>query len=309
MYHNLPITTNEQTWFSYFNMQPSQVKGQVNSSVEYYKRILYNKIYSVFDFTIPKEWHINWFRFWLFQFGSIAVIYTKKFGWICAPWSPVKLEYQYQPKIIMVTNSYLDNTVIGEVGNNASIIHLFDDYYGYEPIVCRYAELLANVEKSLNVNLFNTNVSFFAEAENKKKAEEIYEAYSEASTGKPFVVVGTKVLKGEPLKPLLPNSKQNFLSTELLEVRRGIMNAFLTEVGIRNVSVQKKERLTQGEYEENNDETQALTSVVFDNLKKDIETTNRVSGLNLSVKLRYDYTSSEQTDEKNKEVKKDGKSS
>ena len=51
MYHNLPITMNEQTWFSYFNMQPSQVKGQVNSSVEYYKRILYNKIYSVFDFT------------------------------------------------------------------------------------------------------------------------------------------------------------------------------------------------------------------------------------------------------------------
>lgn len=307
MYHNLPITMNEQTWFSYFNMQPSQVKGQANSSVEYYKRILYNKIFSVFDFTIPKDWHINWFRFWLFQFGSIAVIYTKKFGWICAPWSTVKLDYQYQPKIIMVTNSYLDKTVIGEVGNNASIIHLFDDYYGYEPIVRRYAELLANVEKSLNVNLFNTNVSFFAEADSKKKAEEIYEAYAEASTGKPFVVVGTKVLKGESLKPLLPNSKQNFLSTELLEVRRGIINAFLTEVGIRNVSVQKKERLTQGEYEENNDETQALTSVVFGNLKKDIETTNNVSGLNLSVKLRYNYISSEQTDE-NKEVNKDGKS-
>lgn len=305
MYHNMPITNTEQSWFNYFNMSPSTVKGQLNSSVEYNKRVLYNKIYSVFEFEISKYWHMNWFRYWLFQYGSIAVIYTKQYGWICGPWSVIQLDVEYQPKVILVSNSHLDKPAIGEIGVNAAIIHLFDDYCGYESIVCRYAELLSNVEKSLNVNLFNTNVSFFAEAENKKKAEEIYEAYSEASTGKPFVVIGTKVLKGEPLKPLLPNSKQNFLSTDLLEVRRGVMNAFLTEVGIRNVSVQKKERLTQGEYAENNDETQALTSVAFDNLKKSMETANKVSGLNLSVRLRYTYTETEQY-VTNKEGKKDG---
>lgn len=290
---NCPIDFAGQTAMSYFNRQPSTVKGIYNNAVWYYKRQLYTKLFSVFKFRLPQDWAENWFRFWLFQYGSIGIVYSHQYGWVCQPYSVLEFDYQYQPKIIMVFNAYFKREINGLIGTNAGIIKCFDDYYGFDGLVTRYAELLAQTERSLNVNLMNSNVSYLFEASSKKRAQEIKTAYEEATTGKPLVVLNEKVMDGNSLVPLLPNVKNNFIAGDLLEVRRGIMNAFLTEIGIRNVSVQKKERLTSGETNENNDETKAVVSVVKDNIQAGMDEINKISDLDLGVKLRYDYVSRE----------------
>lgn len=287
---NSPIWFGQQQAINYFNLQPSAVKGQVNSATEYYKRQLYNKAFSVFNFKLPEWWKMNWFRFWLFCYGSISVIYTKKFGWVCQPYSVKRWDYQYNPRDIIVFNPYIqDKEIGGSIGLNAEIVHLFDDYFSIEPIIVRYAELLAQTERSLNINLMNSNISYLFEADGKKQADEIAESYGKATEGNPLILLNKKVMNGEALKPFLPNVKSNFIADTLLTVRRGIMNEFLTEIGIRNVSVQKKERLTQGETNENNDETKSIASVMFNNIKDGFERTNRISGLSLEVELAYDY--------------------
>lgn len=284
-----PIGWLEQSMSDYFNMQPSAVKGEANDAVAFNRRYLFNKIFSVFKFKLPKEWAINFFRFWLFEFGSLGVIYTKEFGWIMNPYSVKKLDLYHQPAVIEVTNHALKTSKTGVIGVNAGIIRLMDDYFGVYDLVNKYAVELAQIDKAANINLMNCNVSLLFEADSKKQAEEIKEAYAKATEGNPLVVVNKDVLGGESIKPMFNGAGSQYIVDKLLSARRTIVNNFLTEIGIRNANYDKKERLNSMEVSENNDETRALVSVIFDSLKDSFERINAISGLGLEVELRYNY--------------------
>ena len=286
---NSPIMFDQEMLLDHFNIQPSVVKGRANAGVEFYKRLLYTKIYSTLEFTLPEDWKKNYFRFWLFHCGSIGVIYTNEFGWVCQPYSILELDLYYNPRIIQVYNQFIKTPKIGAIGVNAGIIKCMDDFFGLDDVVTRYATDLAQCDRSIEVNLMNSNVTAFFKAKNKKDADAIKEAYAKATTGEPFVVINKEVMDDEAIETLLPNMKNNFLVNDLLQARRGILNAFLTEVGIRNANYDKKERLNSQEVNENNDETSAIITVIYDNIKQSMEEVNAVSGLDLDVQLRYDY--------------------
>lgn len=271
---------------SYWNMQPSQVKGRYNAGTEYHKRYLYNKLFSRFNFTLPAEWDLNFFRFYLFRCGSIAVIYTNEYGWVAQPYGIVKLNLYYNPSEITVFNQFFRSDKKGIIGKNAEIIHLFDDYFGFDDLVTRYAEVLAQIDRTINVNLMNANVTMFFPAQSKKQSDEIKEAYAVATTGQPFVTINKDAMGGEELEPLFGKVKDNYIVDSLLEARRNIVNQFLTEVGIANANTDKKERLITDEVNQNNDETQAIISVAYANLKKCFEKVNAISGLGLKVELK-----------------------
>lgn len=290
MNETMPIMFDQDMLLNHFNIQPSVVKGRANAGVEFYKRLLYTKIYSTLEFTLPETWKKNYFRFWLFHVGSIGVIYTNEFGWVAQPYSIIQLDLYYNPKIIQVYNQFITTPKIGAVGVNAGIIKCMDDFFGLDDIVTRYATDLAQCDRSIEVNLMNSNVTAFFKAKNKKDADAVKEAYAKATTGEPFVVVNKEVMDEESIETLLPNMKNNFLVNDLLQARRGIINAFLTEIGIRNANYDKRERLNSQEVNENNDETSAVISVIYDNIKATMDEVNEISGLNLGVKLHYDYT-------------------
>ena len=290
MNETMPIMFDQDMLLNHFNIQPSVVKGRANAGVEFYKRLLYTKIYSTLEFTLPETWKKNYFRFWLFHVGSIGVIYTNEFGWVAQPYSIIQLDLYYNPKIIQVYNQFITTPKIGAVGVNAGIIKCMDDFFGLDDIVTRYATDLAQCDRSIEVNLMNSNVTAFFKAKNKKDADAVKEAYAKATTGEPFVVINKEVMDEESIETLLPNMRNNFLVNDLLQARRGIINAFLTEIGIRNANYDKRERLNSQEVSENNDETSAIISVIYDNIKKSMDEINEISGLTLGVKMHYDYT-------------------
>ena len=287
---NDPIAYNNQMFTDYFNMQPNEVKGRANAGVEFYKRLLYTKIYSTFKFSLPESWKQNYFRYMLFHWGSLAVIYTNEFGWVAQPYSIQKIDIYYNPKIIEVYNQFIKDRKIGIIGINAGIINCMDDYFGLDDIVTRYATMLADCDKSVNINLMNCNVTAFFEAENKKQADTIKEAYGKATSGVPFIVLNSDVMKARTITTMFPDVKNNFIVNDLLQARRSILNAFLTEIGIRNANYDKKERLNSQEVNENNDETRAVISVIYDNIKTSMEDINTFSGLRLDVEMAYDYS-------------------
>lgn len=286
---DMPIMFDQDMLLNHFNIQPSMVKGRANAGTEFYKRLLYAKIYSTLDFTLPDGWKKNYFRFWLFHMGSVGVVYTNEFGWVCQPYSILELDLYYNPRIIQVYNQFIKTPKIGAIGVNAGIIKCMDDYWGLDDIVTRYATDLAQCDRSIEVNLMNSNVTAFFKAKNKKDADAIKEAYAQATTGKPFVVINKEVMEDDSIETLLPNMKNNYLVNDLLQSRRGILNAFLTEIGIRNANYDKRERLNSQEVSENNDETSAIITVIYDNIKSSMEEVNKVSGLGLDVKLHYNY--------------------
>lgn len=284
-----PITWQCRSFADHFNMQPAEVRGQANAETQREKRYLYAKLASVYDFTLPKEWPLNWFRFWLFHAGSIGILYTKEYGWVAMPYGYEKLNLYYQPKIINVWNHLFDQVKTGVVGVNAAIIHIMDDFFGLDDIISCYAEMLANINKSFNISLMNSNVALYYPAENKKDADAIREAYHDATVGNPMVYVNKKLLDGKEIKPLLGSPRDNYIGRELLEARRSVVNMFLTDIGIVNTNEEKRAQRSTAEITRNDDETSALASVILRNMRDGMEEANRISNLNLSVKLHYDY--------------------
>lgn len=292
---NSPIMFGQQQLLNYFNIQPSEVKAVCNEGTEFYKRYLYSKVYSTLQFTIPESWDLNYFRFWLFHYGSISVIYTREYGWVAQPYSITELNLYYNPRKITVYNQFIKKPKTGIIGINAGIIKVMDDYYGLDDIVTRYAVKLAQIDKAVNVNLMNCNVTAMFEADSKKQADEIKEAYTQATQGKPLVVLNKEVMNGKSITTLLPSAGSNYIVDKLLQARRAIINAFLTEIGIRNANYEKRERLNSQEVEENNDETKAIISIIFDNIKECMDRINKFSGLGLDVKMRYSYSEEGET--------------
>jgi hypothetical protein len=284
---NAPISYNENSMMQYWAEQPSDVNGQNNAAVLFEKRYLYQLIYSRFKWALPSEWALNFFRFWLYRWGSIGVIYTREFGWICAPYSVSKLDLYWNPAEICVTNSKIRSPKYGKIGYNAEIIRLFDDYGGLDDLVKRYAVKLAQLDRCVDVNLMNSNMTAFFEAENKPQAETIKAAYAEATSGKPFVVTNTKVFRGKsPASTLMTSMGSNYLVNDYLQSRRTIVNEFLTKIGIQNANYDKKERLNTQEVNQNNEEVHAIIDVIYDNLSECVRKVNAISNLGLRVELK-----------------------
>ena len=287
--NSAPIWFGQQQYLDHFNTQPTQVKAR-SQDLDTHKRYLYTKLCSVYKFKLPGNWPVNWFRFWLFQYGSIAVIYTKEFGWTAQPYSITGIDLYYQPSSILVTNHMFRTDKKGKIGVNAQLIHLMDDYYGLDDLVGKYASILAQIDKDIQVNLMNANVSVVSQVKSKKQGDSVAEAYGQATEGRPFVIVNEDLMKDKPLETLLPSPKQNYIVGELLQARRNVVNQFLTDVGIPNYNMDKKAQQNDREIAENDDETKAIASVILENLQDDFEKLRAISGLDISVALRPTYS-------------------
>lgn len=276
---------------NYFNVQPSQVKGHANIGTSYYERILFQDVMSCFEIKLPESWSIEWFRFWLFIYGSIAMVYTKKYGWIINPWSYQSLNHQYQPRTILISNAYLDNNYTGVIGVNAELFHCFDDYFGFYDVVTRHATMLADIDKSINVNLFNSSTALYAEARNSKEAAEIKEAYGKLTIGDPLVVVkknqNSIENQNKDYKTMINEPKKNFITTELIDAKNSIRAQFWQEIGIPSANTDKKERLITSEVDANNVATQTKLDLCLENLKRCFKKASDLSGLEMSIEKRY----------------------
>lgn len=282
------ISYHDQMCNDYFNLQPSTVKGPANISTEYEKRYLLQKLYSVYDFTIPESWSLAYFRALLFFYGSIAVIYTKSNGWICNGYSVTKMGLYYRPAVIECYNTFLDKSLIGVVGINSGIVHILDDRFGMDDILTRYAVHLAEIDKAISINLMITGTGFVYDAPDKKTADTVKELFARSTTGEPLVTYKANDINGDrkTLQLLNPDLKTNFIVNDLLIARRTLINNFLTEIGIASCNYDKKERLTTEEVLRNDNEINSLSSVILRNLKDDFAKINKISGLGLDVRLR-----------------------
>ena len=83
-------------------------------------------------------------------------------------------------------------------------------------------------------------------------------------------------------------AKQNFIADDVQLLKRKILNEFLTDIGINNTNLDKRERLTDDEVNANNDEVLANISHWYDNISDGIKRVNARYNLNLRVSIR-DY--------------------
>ena len=276
--------------------QPSTVHSAENAMAWYFRRYLIQKILSVFEFDgIPETWDKDYFLYGLFIGGFIGVVETDKFGVIpqagnfnCSLYGA---NVYYRPTHIVVTNHLLRGVLRPRIGVQCELIKLQPDYGSCWDIVTYYADLLALATESLAVNIVNSKLAYVFACEDKTIAESFKKMFDQLNQGNPAVFADRKLFdeSGDPMWTTFQNNlKQNYVAGDMLDDMLKIDARFCTEIGIPNVNLAKASGVTDNEVEANNIDTQSKASLWLETIKDGLEKTNKMFGLNLSVKFRFE---------------------
>lgn len=268
--------------------RPEEVEGLNNSSYFYYRRQLYTILHSIFDFKgYPDNWNIDYLYDHLFTQGYM-IITDSSMG-------PVPLiggfagynVYRF-PTDTICANPVLGN-VMGKIGVSSEILYfnrLDDTFIPAEPLIKRYALLLAQCDASMNVTLMNSRVAHVFRGKNDAEVKSLQKMYDEVSQGKPAVFLKKNdPINGDEKTGDFMNVKNTFIGMELTDTKRSIMNEFLTQIGINNANTDKRERLNSDEVNANNSEIMACPGVWLHTMQRCLERVNKTLGLNVSVEL------------------------
>lgn len=288
---NLPV--NYEFINQYNAMRsPSTVHCRNTALVEYYTRYLFQKVISVFEFEgLPEEWADNYFKYVLFGYGVIAVIYTDKYGVICQDCGLSGFDVFYQPTRCIIANPHLPGLKEFKIHENCEIIKLQPDYGSVMDLVTTYADLMALALETTGANLLNSKLSYVFFAENKTAAESFKKLYDRVASGEPMAVIDKNLLMedGTPAWQIFTqNVGQNYITDRLLNDMKTLEDQFNTVIGVPNANTQKRERMITDEVNANNVDTQCRVNLWLETMNKDIEQVNKMFGTDIKVKYRYD---------------------
>lgn len=288
---NLPV--NYEFINQYNAMRsPSTVHCRNTALVEYYTRYLFQKVISVFEFEgLPEAWADNYFKYVLFGYGVIAVIYTDKYGVICQDCGLSGFDVFYQPTRCVIANPHLPGLKEFKIHENCEIIKLQPDYGSVMDLVTTYADLMALALETTGANLLNSKLSYVFFAENKTAAESFKKLYDRVASGEPMAVIDKNLLleDGTPAWQMFTqNVGQNYITDRLLNDMKTLEDQFNTVIGVPNANTQKRERMITDEVNANNVDTQCRVNLWLETMNKDIEQVNKMFGTDIKVKYRYD---------------------
>lgn len=288
---NLPV--NYEFINQYNAMRsPSTVHCRNTALVEYYTRYLFQKVISVFEFEgLPEEWADNYFKYVLFGYGVIAVIYTDKYGVICQDCGLSGFDVFYQPTRCIIANPHLPGLKEFKIHENCEIIKLQPDYGSVMDLVTTYADLMALALETTGANLLNSKLSYVFFASNKTAAESFKKLYDRVASGEPMAVIDKNLLleDGTPAWQMFTqNVGQNYITDRLLNDMKTLEDQFNTVIGVPNANTQKRERMITDEVNANNVDTQCRVNLWLETMNKDIEQVNKMFRTDIKVKYRYD---------------------
>lgn len=270
--------------------QPKDVNGQFTWTNGYYREWALKKILSRFDLEgCPKEWDINYFWTHLFLDGIISILDTEM-GVIPLRCGVTGINVWDRPTDIIIANHIL-GSFDRKIGVDAALVHLQYNYQGIEPILARFSNLLAMCDSAIAVNLMNSKVAFIGFVDDSAQAKTMQKMYDDISAGVPAVFPRKSQVNPETF--IFNNVKQSFIADDVMVVRRKIVNDFLSDIGINNANLDKRERLNEQEVNANNEEVRFNVLNWIDSIQEGLDVANSLYGLRLKIKLREVTTESE----------------
>ena len=273
---------------------PSMVKAYNNATYAYWERSLFQRACSRIKTTLPDNWEgsrRDFLLFCLLKLGFVFVSYSDKAGYWFNPGSLYGIDFYYQPTEFILANPKAgevlgyDQSYRFQLHKEDELLKFMPDYRGIFDIISYYAEKLSALDNAINMSIINNKFAFILAAKNKATAEALKKVMDKINKGEPAVFVGENGAINSENVYNIP-VKQNFVADDIQLLKRKIINEFLTDIGINNTNLEKRERLTDDEVNANNDEVIANIQHWMDNLKDGISRINKLYNLNMSVELR-----------------------
>ena len=281
---------------NYYNSQrsPSTIHVKNTAIRRYFRKYLFQKAISVFKWTLPEEWDMDYFLYTLYGIGYIAVVNTAKFGTICQGGALGGYNVYYRPTYIIITNPLINETITANINKDCALIKLMPDYSSIQDIIGYYADQMALAAEALGVNLIGVKTNTIFGANTKAQAETFKKMFDQVSNGEPAVVIGKNLMdeQGKPSWfPFVQNVKESYVATDILSDMRKIEAMFDTDIGIPNANTDKRERLITDEVNANNVETATRCELWLEEIRKGLNKANEMFNLSLAVdwRVKPDY--------------------
>lgn len=282
------------------------VEGKMTPLAVEWRRLLYDLLFSVYEVRLPDGWLPSPFRFMLFGWGSVGVAYSKRFGWVYGTYAVEKKDWQYVPLKFQVTLPYESAQIEAIRGISGAILHVRDDWSGFDQLINQYAKKLATLDKSVDNNASQVQFGKIIGVKDKKEAETLKQALNKSADGDPVVFVSKDLFDPETgklsVQGILGDLSAEWMGDKIMNTRLMILKDFLTRIGVRTVGMEKREHLLDQEIAENNDEASASPTVVLTSLDAELKLLNAM-GCRISVTKRYDYSGAGQGAPEGEEVK------
>ena len=272
----------QDSFADYMSTYPKDV-DPMSSSVAYYSRTLLRKAMSIYEFTnIPEDWDLDYMLTKLLVNGFFTITDTP-IGVRPLECGVSGINVFNHPTTVIIANPILGD-LERTIDEDAALIKLSYDYRGIMDLITKYAYMLAECDCSISVNLMNSKVAFIGLVETKAQANSMKLMYDKISRGEPAVFVKGDQINSDTI--LYNHVKENYIAGDIQILKRKIMSEFLTEIGVNNANIDKRERLTDNEVEANDSEIQLNASFWLQNIKEGIDKANKLFNLNIEVKIK-----------------------
>lgn len=267
-------------------MNPKSVYGQENAAVWEYRKILLRVASSVFKINgSPVMWDIDYLKTALLVNGYVCVTETE-YGVVPLICGLAGQNLFLHPTTCIIANPAFSQTLERTIDRDCVLWKLQYVDEGIMPEINSFAYRLAAADASIDVNLLNSRVAFFAECGTKGQALTIQAAYTKMSKGEPCIVY--KKTRTDPdMRMWFNDVKNNYVADKVQQTKTDIMNEFLTRFGINNANTDKRERLISDEVNANNEALDANIEQFREKLTEGCKKVNSMFSLNLSVEFPF----------------------
>ena len=215
---------------------------------------------SMFEWVnLPKTMNSRYLEECLFYNGQASLLYDKKYGFIntkCAGNGYVNI-YGLPSKLHCFSYSfqtdrdlYVGLNDINESEDDEECILVLNNWERVPTAGSMelFAYRLYLAQRTCDVNISSQRYPIMVVGDEKQRLM-LENLYSQYDGNQPFIFGNKNQLTGEEMKVL--NTSAPYVVDKITEYKKEIFNEALTYLGINNVSVKKKERLTENESNEN----------------------------------------------------------
>lgn len=251
------------------NIAPDDVNGLDNARVDFYRGELMRTLKGHIEIKAPDNWDRTYMKEALLIGTGYFTVTEKDSDPLPLKCSAYGVNVFERPTNVTVANVVLGNFT-RTIGEDCELVFLEGRGHGFVNLcglIDVYAQKLANCDKAIDVNLFNTMTTIIFAVKNSKVAQAIRLMFQKISQGEPAVFVDKDTEINDPSNIITLRAKENYVADVVQLEKDAIMNEFLTRVGINNANTEKRERLITDEVNANNDEIIGNAKEWNDNLE------------------------------------------
>lgn len=269
--------------------------------LDYWERSFFQRLRALIQFDgLPEgapgqvAWDYDAFLYQLLRTGFGVVFNSKTYGLVIQPGTPAGYGLQFQPRGMMIATPFFQFDRPLEIGTECAVIKLTPDYRGVWDIVRKYAVEMQVIETAIRQAAINSRFAYAAVASNDKDRATLEALFQQLENGKPAVVVNANLRKPNPaaketewqmpIQQFDRDLSKNFILPDLYEIRRGVLQDFYRELGIR-VTPQKKERVNTMEVSSSDAETFNRREVWKITLDQSLEVCNNMYGTHITAEI------------------------